>query len=52
MLRRMTLVKSDVSEELGVSIISLTRIGEVGKTLAETSNRRRLLYFFAACVGC
>jgi hypothetical protein len=36
------LSKTDVSEELGVSIIRVTGIGELG-TLAVTSNRRRLL---------
>jgi hypothetical protein len=41
MLRRMALVRTDVSEELSASIISLTRIGELG-TLAVTSNRRTL----------
>jgi hypothetical protein len=37
-LRRVALVKTDVSEELGASIIRVTRIGELG-TLAVTSNR-------------
>jgi hypothetical protein len=40
MLRRVVLVRSDVSEELCVSIIRVTRIGERGTTLAVTSNRR------------
>jgi hypothetical protein len=43
MLRRMALVRTDVSEELGASFIRVTRIGELGTTLAVTSNRRRLL---------
>jgi hypothetical protein len=30
MLRRMALVRIDVSEELSVSIIRVTRIGELG----------------------
>jgi hypothetical protein len=30
MLRRVALVKTDVSEELSASIIMVTRIGEVG----------------------
>jgi hypothetical protein len=30
MLRRMTLVRTDVSEELSVSIIRVTKIGELG----------------------
>jgi hypothetical protein len=40
MLRRVTLVRTDVSEELSASIIRVTRIGEIGTTLAVTSNRR------------
>jgi hypothetical protein len=36
------LVRTDVSEELGASFIRVTRIGEVGTTLAVTSNRRTL----------
>jgi hypothetical protein len=40
MLRRMTLVRTDVSEELSASIIRVTRIGELGTTIAVTSNRR------------
>jgi hypothetical protein len=38
MLRRMALVRTDVSEELSVSFIRVTRIGELGTTLAVTSN--------------
>jgi hypothetical protein len=51
MLRRVALVRTDVSEELSASI-RVTRIGELGTTLAVTSNRRMHLNFFAACVGC
>jgi hypothetical protein len=40
MLRRVALVRTDVSEELGASIIRVTRLGELGTTLAVTSNRR------------
>jgi hypothetical protein len=41
MLRRVALVRTDVSEELTASsFIRVTRIGEPGKTLAVTSNRR------------
>jgi hypothetical protein len=36
------LVRTDVSEELNASIIRVTRIGELGTTLAVTSNRRTL----------
>jgi hypothetical protein len=43
MLRRVALVRTDVSEELSASIIRLTRIGELGTTLAVTSNRRMLV---------
>jgi hypothetical protein len=42
MLHRATLVRTDVSEELGASFIRVTRIGEVGTTLAVTSNGRML----------
>jgi hypothetical protein len=63
MLRRVVLVRTDVSAELSASIIRVTRIGEPGTTLAVTNNRRTLrrnakyyivlyFYFFAACVGC
>jgi hypothetical protein len=34
MLRRVALVRTDVSDELSASIIRVTRIGELGKTLA------------------
>jgi hypothetical protein len=40
MLRRADLVRTDVSEELSASFIRVTRIGELGTTLAVTSNRR------------
>jgi hypothetical protein len=39
MLRRVALVLTDVSEELSASLIRVTRIGELGTTLAVTSNR-------------
>jgi hypothetical protein len=39
MLRRSDLVRSDVLEELSASIIRVTRIDELGTTLAVTSNR-------------
>jgi hypothetical protein len=41
MLRRVALVRTEVSEELSASIVRLTRIGELG-TLAVTSNRSTL----------
>jgi hypothetical protein len=46
MLRRVALVITDVSEERSASFIMIIRIGELGTTLAVTSNRstlRRLL---------
>jgi hypothetical protein len=43
MLRRVDLVRTDASEELRVSFIRVTRIGELGTTLAVTSSVRRLL---------
>jgi hypothetical protein len=43
MLSRVALVRTDVSEEVSASIIRITRIGELGITLAVTSNRRTLL---------
>jgi hypothetical protein len=42
MLRHVALVRIDVSEELSASFIKVTRIGELGTTLAATSNRRTL----------
>jgi hypothetical protein len=42
MLRRVALVRTDVSEELSASFIRVTRVGELGTTLAVTSNRRTL----------
>jgi hypothetical protein len=43
LLRRVAIVRTDVSEELSASIVRATRIGELGTTHEETSNRRRLL---------
>jgi hypothetical protein len=44
MLRRVALVRTDVSEELSASIIRVTRIGELSTTLAIPSHSvRRLL---------
>jgi hypothetical protein len=39
MLRRVALVCTDVSEELSASIIRMTRIGHLGKTIAVTDAR-------------
>jgi hypothetical protein len=41
-LRRVDLVRTDVSEEPSASFIRVTRIGELRKTLAVTCNRRTL----------
>jgi hypothetical protein len=40
MLRRVTLVGTNVSEERSASFIRVTRIFELGTTQAVTSNRR------------
>jgi hypothetical protein len=42
MLRRVALVRTEVSEELSACFIRVTRIGELRTTLAATSNRRTL----------
>jgi hypothetical protein len=42
MLRRVALVRTDVSEQRIASISRVTRIGELGTTLAATSNLCRL----------
>jgi hypothetical protein len=42
MLRRVALVRTDVSEEPGAYFIRVTRTGELGTTQAATSNRRTL----------
>jgi hypothetical protein len=52
MLRRLAFVRTDVSEELSAPFIRVTRIGELGTTLAVTSNRRTLrrnTYFNDSC---
>jgi hypothetical protein len=38
MLCHVALVRTDVSEDLSASLIRVTRIGELGTTLAVTSN--------------
>jgi hypothetical protein len=40
MLRRVAIVRTDISEELSASFIRMARIGELGTTLAVASNRR------------
>jgi hypothetical protein len=42
MLRRVALLRTDVSEELSASWIRVTRIDELRTTLAVTSYRRKL----------
>jgi hypothetical protein len=42
MLRRVSLVRTDVSEELSASIIMVTRVGELGTTLPVTNNQGTL----------
>jgi hypothetical protein len=42
MLRRVALVRTDVSEELSAPTIRVTRTGELETTLVVTSNRRTL----------
>jgi hypothetical protein len=44
--------RTDVSEELIAFIIRVTRIGELGTTLAVTTNRRTLRSNTRSCVGC
>jgi hypothetical protein len=59
MSRRVALVRNNVSEELTVSFIRVTRIGEQGTTRAVTSNRpmlgrnaKRRLLVTASVVPC
>jgi hypothetical protein len=52
MLSRVALVRTDVSEVLSASFIRVTRTGELGATLAVTSNRRMLqrnTQYFKVC---
>jgi hypothetical protein len=42
MLRRVAVVGTDVSEQRSASFIRVTRMGELGTTLAVTSNRSTL----------
>jgi hypothetical protein len=50
LLRRVALVRTDVSEEPGASFIRVTEIGELGTTQAATSNRRTLRRNTAYCI--
>jgi hypothetical protein len=47
MLPCMALVRTDVSEELSASFSSVTRIDELGTTLAVTSNRHTLIGIYS-----
>jgi hypothetical protein len=51
MLRRVTLVRAYVSEELRASIIRVRRICELEKPLAATSNRGMLRSAMVASYG-
>jgi hypothetical protein len=51
MLRRVAIVRTDVSEEPSSSFIRVTRIGEQGTTQAATSNRRMLRRFLQELHG-
>jgi hypothetical protein len=42
MLRRVALVRTDVSEKLSASFIRVKKVGALGTTQAATSNRRTL----------
>jgi demethoxyubiquinone hydroxylase (CLK1/Coq7/Cat5 family) len=42
MLRHVAIIRTDVSEETIASIIRVNKIGELGTTLAVTSNRKIL----------
>jgi hypothetical protein len=44
MLRHVALVRTDVSEEFNGPFIRVTKIGELGTTLAVTSNRHMLVF--------
>jgi hypothetical protein len=44
LLRRVALVRTDISEKPGASFIRVTKIGELGTTQAATSNRRTLRF--------
>jgi hypothetical protein len=49
MLRRVALIRTDVSEELIPSIIRVTRIGELGTTLAVTSLFSNFVFLRSVC---
>jgi hypothetical protein len=43
MLRRVALVRTDISEDISAYVMRMRRIGELGTTLALTSNRLMLV---------
>jgi hypothetical protein len=49
MLRCVDFVRTDVSEDRSATIISVTRNGEVGRTLTITGNRRMLQRDITLC---
>jgi hypothetical protein len=49
MLRRLALVRIEVSEEPSASFIRVTRISELETTLALTSNGRMLVFLRSVC---
>jgi hypothetical protein len=49
LLRRVALVRSDVSEEPGASFIRVTKIGELGTAQAATSNQSTQRTSVASC---
>jgi hypothetical protein len=51
MFRRVALVRTDVSEELSASFIRVTRIGELGTTLAATRCHVRFEIFTAVTMN-
>jgi hypothetical protein len=51
MLRRVALVRTDVSEERSASIIRVTRISERGTTLAVTSSNQQLMHVAKKCAA-
>jgi hypothetical protein len=55
MLFNVAFVSTDVSEECSASVIKVTTTGELGTTLAVTSNGRvvqRNTIFFTTFIGC
>jgi hypothetical protein len=50
MLRRVALVRNDVSEELGAFFIRVTRVGGLGTMLAHGVTSQKTAFFIAAAV--